>query len=147
MKARRRISIHDSDIPRLSFHCQAITSPNKFADAAVADDNVEQEPTPPATPANETAEDEAVGPADNAEKPEAQQKGTPQAHRDPIKWFGILVPPSLRTCQNSFDAVIRGPVMEAATAGRAMRQVEAEIRRVRKDIRKAEKADVNSGDR
>lgn len=28
----------------------------------------------------------------------------PKAQQDPIKWFGVLVPPSLRQCQNQFKS-------------------------------------------
>ncbi|PNS15962.1 hypothetical protein CAC42_4363 [Sphaceloma murrayae] len=59
--------------------------------------------------------------------------------RDPIKWFGILVPPQLRSCQRSFLGIATGPVLEAVNASRSLREVEIDIRRLRKEIRKAER--------
>ncbi|KAF2225330.1 hypothetical protein BDZ85DRAFT_280506 [Elsinoe ampelina] len=59
---------------------------------------------------------------------------------DPIKWFGILVPPQLRSCQKSFLDMATGPIIDAINASRSLREVETNIRKTRKDIRKAERA-------
>lgn len=58
---------------------------------------------------------------------------------DPLHWFGILVPPPLRNAQASFVAVIQGPVDSASNASISMRRIEHDIRRLRKDIKRAEK--------
>lgn len=58
---------------------------------------------------------------------------------DPLRWFGILVPPELRSAQASFVLAIDEAVANALNASKRMRELEIEIRKLRKDIRKAEK--------
>ncbi|KAK4989492.1 hypothetical protein LTR50_003236 [Elasticomyces elasticus] len=69
----------------------------------------------------------------------------PPTAKDPLRWFGILSPPALRTTQRSFIAALQDPVLSAVNAARAMRGVEGEIRRVRKEVRRAERAGSGSG--
>jgi hypothetical protein len=60
------------------------------------------------------------------EKPESETGDAPRATvADPIRMFGILVPPALRSAQTSFKEVGE------------LRALEREIGRVRKGIRKA----------
>ena len=61
--------------------------------------------------------------------------------KDPIRWFGILVPPALRSAQHSFSNLMEhgGAISEAANAVKALREIEVEIRKTRKLIRKATK--------
>ncbi|KAG8628865.1 hypothetical protein KVT40_002730 [Elsinoe batatas] len=73
-----------------------------------------------------------------AEKPAQDLDG--DSAPDPIKWFGILVPPQLRSCQKSFLDMATGPIIAAINASRSLREVETSIRKIRKDIRKAERA-------
>lgn len=58
---------------------------------------------------------------------------------DPLNWFGILVPSALRRTQSSFKTVAEEIVPRIATMDREMRQVEIEVRRVRKKMLQAEK--------
>lgn len=108
-----------------------------------------QEPSPPTTPEPEqTSED--IKP----EEPEDDQK--PRI-RNPLRWYGILVPPELKRAQASFLATLqspdrsdhadesaygRSPVADAINAARELRAIEVEIRKTRKAVRKAEKAKV-----
>lgn len=64
----------------------------------------------------------------------------PLSH-DPIRWFGILVPPPLRAAQKSFSASVQdgGGVVQAANAARELRDTEAQLRKLRKLIKKAER--------
>jgi hypothetical protein len=55
---------------------------------------------------------------------------------DPLRWFGILVPPALRSAQSSFIAVVEGPVPHLVSVARELRSQEIEIGRVRKQIKK-----------
>ena len=57
--------------------------------------------------------------------------------RDPLYWFGILVPPTLRTSQSNFKDAASDVVPELANISKEMREVEIEVRRARKRIRKA----------
>ncbi|EME38637.1 hypothetical protein DOTSEDRAFT_75408 [Dothistroma septosporum NZE10] len=68
---------------------------------------------------------------------------------DPIRWFGILVPPSLRTAQTFFSSAVfaRDGMTTAVQAACDMRIIEADIRRLRKELKKIEKSgasDFNS---
>lgn len=58
---------------------------------------------------------------------------------DPLNWFGILVPSALRRTQSSFKTAAEEIVPRIATVEREMRQVEIEVRRVRKKMLQAEK--------
>lgn len=58
---------------------------------------------------------------------------------DPLNWFGILVPSALRHTQSSFKTVASEIVPRIATVDREMRQVEIEVRRMRRQILQAEK--------
>jgi len=100
----------------------------------------QQQPTPPGTPPVETSSTESKTKDGGAEeaKPEKSAKAE-QTVKDPIRWFGVLVPPQLRSCQNSFISTVEGPICEATNAVRAMRAIEVGIRKLRKDIKKAEK--------
>jgi hypothetical protein len=73
--------------------------------------------------------------------PEKPESGTGDAPRatvaDPIRMFGILVPPALRSAQTSFREAVEGPVVGLATVAGELRALEREIGRVKKGIRKA----------
>lgn len=59
---------------------------------------------------------------------------------DPIRWFGILVPPALRSAQSSFIKTIEGTIPQLTTLSVALRGLEMEIGRQQKAIRKLEKS-------
>ena len=72
------------------------------------------------------------------EEPESETDGASKATvPDPIRMFGILVPPALRSAQTSFKEAVEGPVVGLATVAGELRALEREIGRVRKGIRKA----------
>jgi coiled-coil domain-containing protein 115 len=56
------------------------------------------------------------------------------AKKDPIKWYGILVPPSLRTCQSNFTSAISTSVPDLVNVTTAMRDVEEQIWDVRREM-------------
>lgn len=86
-----------------------------------AEDDAQQEEEPAA------ATDEKI----NASQPE--QGMVPV---DPIRWFGVLVPPALRSAQTAFVSAVEGPVPELCSLLKDLRQQEIEIGRVRKQIKK-----------
>ncbi|PYI17126.1 hypothetical protein BO86DRAFT_388307 [Aspergillus japonicus CBS 114.51] len=53
---------------------------------------------------------------------------------DPIYWYGILVPLSLRSAQESFTGAVEGQVSELANVVVEMRAVEQQIKKVRSAI-------------
>jgi len=56
---------------------------------------------------------------------------------DPLRWFGILVPPTLRDCQSSFKSAATDDIPRLASLVKDMKELEIEIRRARKKLRKA----------
>ncbi|KAH6877475.1 hypothetical protein BKA58DRAFT_375163 [Alternaria rosae] len=82
--------------------------------------------------ATSDADDEtAQGSRENEEETRSIGKPT-----DPLRWFGILVPPALRTAQSTFIGAVEGPIPQLATVVRDLRAQEIEIGRVRKQIKK-----------
>jgi hypothetical protein len=55
---------------------------------------------------------------------------------DPLHWFGILVPPALRASQFSFKRAIVDSIPALASISKEMKELEIEIRRARKKLRK-----------
>ncbi|KAH0375850.1 hypothetical protein KCU92_g10038, partial [Aureobasidium melanogenum] len=151
MQATTRLdaSVDDQDLPRLALKVNDTTSPstkhstNQSSDEKVDEkdeDTPAQQPTPPSTPPTESEEklpDEQSH--ENTSEKAHDKESTQKKVRDPIHWYGILVPPSLRSSQNSFKSAIQDTVVEAANSAQALRHVNMEIRKLRKDIKKAEK--------
>lgn len=63
--------------------------------------------------------------------PDSAAKIPPSASRDPLRWFGVLVPPSLRAAQGSFACAIEGPVPQLARVVGEMREVEGKVDKLR----------------
>ena len=110
-----------------------------------------QQPSPPGTP-----KPEARGQSNKDEKTGEVEKPKPV---NPLRWYGILVPPELRKAQTAFSAVLgdqlnageqkddacdkeSSPLTNAVNAARGLREIESEIRKVRKTVKKAEKARI-----
>lgn len=55
---------------------------------------------------------------------------------DPLKWFGILVPPALRNAQAQFANAVENPIPQLCGLLQRMRKLEGEIGRARKAVRK-----------
>lgn len=89
----------------------------------------------------DTSTDPAPAESANQEK----SKSLVNSH-DPIRWFGILVPATLRQAQNSFVTAVRdgSTVTTAVNSSRGMREVEVEIRKLRKAIKKEEKKSIDA---
>lgn len=56
--------------------------------------------------------------------------------RDPLNWFGILVPSVLRASQSEFEVAVMQVVPKLANVLKEMREVEIEVRRARKKLSK-----------
>jgi hypothetical protein len=119
---------------------------------------VNDTPSPSTKPANKDPTSTEKSPHSNKETDEQGQEAKPEeqgsedraedkqeAHskvRNPLHWYGILVPPSLRSSQKSFIAAIQTPVIDAANSAQALHRIDMDIRKLRKDIKKAEKKRV-----
>jgi hypothetical protein len=113
-------------------------------DAKVPEDDTE----PIATTATTTSESEEEGKFEPKVTPDTQEssprpeetkekaKNAARKSNDPLKWFGILVPPALRTAQSAFVNAVEGPIPQLVRLAREMRAQEIEIGRVRKQIKK-----------
>ncbi len=106
----------------------------------------EKVPKTPETSSSESAspketpppQQEAAQSNQETEKPEPEPSSSSKANKslDPIRWFGILVPPALRTAQSTFISAVERPIPQLATLARDLRSQEIEIGRVRKQIKK-----------
>ena len=57
--------------------------------------------------------------------------------RDPLNWFGILVPPALRASRSNFQSAVIDIIPALASTTNEMKEVEIEVRRARKWLKKA----------
>ncbi|KAK3674274.1 hypothetical protein LTR78_005743 [Recurvomyces mirabilis] len=134
---RLELSVHETKI-RTKTVPSATIALEKLSLGASA-----QLPTPSNSPEPEAEKPEAES-GDHDEPDETTKDDTvPEAQstpRDPLHWFGILVPQELRAAQSSFSTATDGPVIDAVNASRRLRESEVEIGRTRKSIKKAEKA-------
>ncbi|KAK5701226.1 hypothetical protein LTR17_022761 [Elasticomyces elasticus] len=147
MKASRRCKIAPQDRACLSMRFKVIdttssTKPAESAESAEKDaaSEPQQQLSPPSTPTPDGHENpERSTPATEDNKEEPAEDATASSH-DPLRWFGILLPRELRSAQASFRGVAGEPVETAANAIRGMRETEAKISKLRKAVRKIEKA-------
>lgn len=71
------------------------------------------------------------GPTESAKTTNDTQK-----LHDPLKWFGVLVPPSLRSSQAQFKSAVIDAMPALVNVDTEMKEVEIEIRRARKKLGK-----------
>ncbi|EQL36578.1 hypothetical protein BDFG_01957 [Blastomyces dermatitidis ATCC 26199] len=61
----------------------------------------------------------------------SEKSSTNRQSSNPLNWFGILVPPALRTAQQSFCTAVEGPITTLASVITEMREVEREVEALR----------------
>lgn len=88
------------------------------------------------TPASTPEKHEATN-KDGADEKPARQTDT--RSNDPLRWFGILTPPSLRQAQTEAKSAVE-VIPQLVGLDVEMRELEIEIRRARKKVAKAESA-------
>ncbi|MCJ1395376.1 hypothetical protein MMC18_008260 [Xylographa bjoerkii] len=76
--------------------------------------------------------------ADTEREPPAQVEKPEKLPRDPLNWFGILIPPALRTAQASFRSALNEAVPNLINISVEMRDLEAEVEGLRHRIRSME---------
>ncbi|KAI7332507.1 hypothetical protein KC315_g4631 [Hortaea werneckii] len=148
MKAFKRVQIMENgDDSVLTIRVNPAVAPDYSSEGPKQKTEASQQPSPPTTP---VADDEDVKAAEKPkelttldDKKDQDSETSGVAHqpatRSPLTWFGILTPRELRSAQQSFSTAISSPTESAVNATREMRQLEAEINRTRKAVRKAEK--------
>lgn len=119
MQASARVSISQSTS---SF---SALEPKAQGSALSSDDNYEVDT------ANELTS------MDDTRPPSEDKEAGSNMARDPLDWYGILVPPALRTTQRNFKDAVANLVPALASISKEMREVEIEVRRARKRIQKA----------
>ena len=152
-EASYRLSVVDWNPPSAENHEES-ESPVEIERTGEGDEDVRQLPSPPGTPAPKVSakeDDQAGAQGTNAEatkKTEMAGKSvtTLPLESDPLRWFGILVPASLRSAQASFRAALLEAVAQSVSAAKAMRSSEVEIRKLRKEIRRVEKGTATGRD-
>lgn len=109
-------------------HCRSVKRESpvfSVVDSSISDNKgTDNEKAPAPTPLDTHLEDANVGAKDGR-------------MTDPLKWFGILVPPTLRSSQQSFKGVVREIIPALANAANEMKEIEIEVRRTRKKLGKA----------
>jgi hypothetical protein len=129
-----------SDRPHFSIYSPSVTT--QYADVDNPTISAEQAspaegpdlPTPGEGDAN-PAPDTDHRSSQEPEKAKEEAKST-EKPADPLRWFGILVPPALRTAQSTFVSAVEGPIPQLATIVKDLRTQEIEIGRVKKQIKK-----------
>ncbi|KAK5006360.1 hypothetical protein LTR16_006148 [Cryomyces antarcticus] len=143
MQASRRVTVGSTDD---SIHKISIASRDGVSAVYPAGKSTgkyeepRQEPTPPATPQTAPDPEPEVKLSKPSETDEHTKKNPESETRDPLNWYGILVPPALRAAQADFISTVERPVPELVNTAQQMSTVEVEIKRVRKELKKGEKA-------
>jgi hypothetical protein len=89
---------------------------------------------------SEKSKDAANGIDSSEPTSKSKKDSVDKIGRDPIRWFGFSVPSTLRVAQDQFTGAIVGPIPRILHITKDMRQLENEIGRLRKTIRKLEKS-------
>ncbi|OAA79638.1 hypothetical protein LEL_03124 [Akanthomyces lecanii RCEF 1005] len=92
-------------------------------------------------------EDDSVADRKEKEKKKKKKKKSSIAVRgNPIRWFGVLVPPALREAQSQSVAAVEDVIPRLVSVQAEMAHVEIEVRRARKKRAKASAAEVKKQD-
>jgi hypothetical protein len=71
-------------------------------------------------------------PGENDEKEEQREQNV----ADPLRWFGILVPPALRSAQANFTSAVEGPIPLVINLTKELHGLEHEMSRLKKSTKK-----------
>jgi hypothetical protein len=70
----------------------------------------------------------------------AKEEETNSKPIDPIRWYGVLVPPALRAAQSQFVSAVEGPIPRVVNLSKELKILEIEVGRTRKTMKKLGKA-------
>ncbi|ORX91998.1 hypothetical protein BCR34DRAFT_594959 [Clohesyomyces aquaticus] len=135
MQATKTVIISGED-PNVTFAC----SPTSGSAPIVAETESADTKTP--VEEKETSESPSPETATPTTQPQSEDandasSGDNKIRLDPLRWFGILVPPELRSAQSSFVSAVEGRLPEVVTVMKELRRLEVEIGRLRKQIKKS----------
>ncbi|KAJ4150981.1 hypothetical protein LMH87_011704 [Akanthomyces muscarius] len=91
-------------------------------------------------------EDDSVADRKEKEKKKKKKKSSVAVRGNPIRWFGVLVPPALREAQSQSVAAVEDVIPRLVSVQAEMAHVEIEVRRARKKRAKASAAEVKKQD-
>ncbi|KZM20475.1 uncharacterized protein EKO05_0004553 [Ascochyta rabiei] len=134
VQATRRIVISEDEEHNPHFSTTSTPTPGSSS--------AEPSTRPPPTATQEPTEDEpkSIPDPDPTTGSTEEESNTPSGSTlpDPLRMFGILVPPALRAAQASFRGAVEGPVVRLVGVAGELRGLEREIGRVRKSLRKSQ---------
>lgn len=116
----------------------------------VSDADAAPTPDPHGPPAEETMKNTAsrgvTATGEDEEGPTAAIENKKlRPARDPLRWFGLMVPPALRQAQTRSVLAVERVIPRLASVDGRMKEVEIEVRRARKRRTKATMAAVKGG--
>ena len=112
---------------------KASTESEDSSATGVEEDDDSPLPTPPSTP---PAEADRETQASTATEPDDENETEVITVQDPLRWFGILVPPALRTAQSSFVNGVEGSIAKLVGLAAELRSIESEVSKARKAMKK-----------
>lgn len=140
MKARRRTEINaEDDDPRFSVRMEERKpTPQQQAENPENQENGDNEGTTEkeGQRTKEEAED-GITTRDEltSERQKAKQRVKQQpGHRDPLTWFGLLVPPALRQTQSHFSQAVETFIPALSSLDATMRRLEEQIWACRREL-------------
>jgi hypothetical protein len=136
---RFEASVDKQDTPRLALIVN--DTPSSSTKPANKDPTSTEKPPDSNTETSDQGQEAKSEEQGSENKSEDKEKAHNKV-RDPLHWYGILVPPSLRSSQKSFISAIHNPVIDAANSAQALHRIDMDIRKLRKEIKKAEKKRV-----
>lgn len=118
-------------------HATAEASPPKEepSDSEPTEEDPKEGPSEIKTSEEHSKEESDTKTVPNEEPQKSDSENTSKPV-DPLRWFGVLVPPALRSAQTSFVTAVEGPILELSTLEKDMRRQEIDIGRARKQLKK-----------
>lgn len=141
MQASRRLSIqvkpyagHEGGSQHVSFAVCSAEAPEPPAGSQDSNDDKSGKEPGSSEPMVEAKQQSRDGVADTNE---ATAKANPATRKDPLRWFGLFTPASLRLAQGQAVEIVEDLLPRIASIDAEMGQVEIQVRRAKKKRSKA----------
>ncbi|KAL8381720.1 hypothetical protein RB595_005819 [Gaeumannomyces hyphopodioides] len=141
MQASRRLSIqvkplagHEGGSPHVSFAVYSAEASESSAGSKDSNDDKSRKESgspEPMAEANQQSRDGVAGTT------ESTTKASPATRKDPLRWFGLFTPASLRLAQGQAVEIMEDLLPRIASVDAEMGQVEIQVRRAKKKRSKA----------